>query len=91
MRELVVALDFPTYQTQRATRPGQYPGVGALLPSLKGGIPESWWRYLNGYVASLLRRDVPGRPISGAAPGAARIRKTPGSPHTGPTVSNRFA
>lgn len=57
-RELVVALDLPTYQTQRVTRPGQYPGLGALLPSLKDAIPESWWRYLNSYIASPLGDNV---------------------------------
>jgi len=29
-RELVVALDFPTYQTQRVTRPGPVPRTGDI-------------------------------------------------------------
>lgn len=33
--------------------PGQYPGLGALLPELlRAGMDESWYRYLNGYLAS---------------------------------------
>ncbi len=50
-RELALTLDLPTYQMQRVSRPGQYPGLGALLPTLKD-MPESWWRFLSGYIAS---------------------------------------
>jgi hypothetical protein len=53
VRELVLAGGLPIYRTQRARSPGQYPGLGVLLPALqKAGVDESWIRYLNGLLAN---------------------------------------
>jgi len=53
VRELVLAAGSPVYRTQRANAPGQYPGLGALLPELRTrGVDESWVRYLNALLAS---------------------------------------
>jgi hypothetical protein len=46
VRALVLAANLPAYRTQRATTPGQYPGLGALLGMLlAAGFEESWIRY----------------------------------------------
>ena len=46
-RGLVLAGGLPAYRTQRASTPGQYPGLGALIGMLlAAGFNESWARYL---------------------------------------------
>jgi len=46
-RGLVLALDAGVYQLQRQQRPGQYPGLGSLLATLKDrGLDESWYRMI---------------------------------------------
>ena len=53
VRAIVLAIPLPVYRTQRAHSPGQYPGLGALLPELfRAGMDESWYRYLYGFLAS---------------------------------------
>ena len=48
----MLALGLPIYRTQRTTNPGQHPGLGFLLAALKGaGMDESWFRFLNGFLA----------------------------------------
>jgi hypothetical protein len=47
VRALVLAGGLPAYRTQRASTPGQYPGLGALLGMLfAAGFDERWVRYL---------------------------------------------
>jgi Domain of unknown function (DUF4209) len=47
VRALVLAGGLPAYRTQRENKPGQYPGLGALLGMLlAAGFNESWVRYL---------------------------------------------
>lgn len=47
VRDLVLVLNLPVYRTQRERTPGQYPGLGALVPELiRAGMDESWGRYL---------------------------------------------
>jgi hypothetical protein len=47
VRALVLAGGLPAYRTQRESKPGQYPGLGALLGMLLAeGFNESWIRYL---------------------------------------------
>ncbi|MEU7793443.1 DUF4209 domain-containing protein [Micromonospora tulbaghiae] len=46
-RHLVLALDAGVYRLQRQSKPGQYPGLGALLQTLKEkGLDESWYRFI---------------------------------------------
>ncbi|MBM0256323.1 DUF4209 domain-containing protein [Micromonospora sp. 4G55] len=46
-RHLVIALDAGIYRLQRQSKPGQYPGLGALLQVLKQkGLDESWYRFI---------------------------------------------
>jgi hypothetical protein len=46
-RNLLLAANRGLYVTQRASRPGQYPGLSFLLAELlKIGLDESWYRYL---------------------------------------------
>ena len=53
VRSVVLACGLPVYRTQREKSPGQYPGLGALLPELrKVGLDESWFRFLHTYLAS---------------------------------------
>jgi hypothetical protein len=53
VRSLVLAMNLPVYRTQRAQTPGQYPGLGALLPALlAAGMDESWCRFLSSFLAS---------------------------------------
>lgn len=53
VRSVVLACGLPVYRTQREKSPGQYPGLGALLPELrKAGLDESWFRFLHTYLAS---------------------------------------
>jgi hypothetical protein len=53
-RSIALACGRPLYRTQRAKTPGQYPGLGALLPDLrKAGLDESWYRFLHTYLASV--------------------------------------
>ena len=48
VRCIVVQCQMPVYNIQRQKRPGQYPGLGALLPVLASlGIDESWFRFLH--------------------------------------------
>ncbi|MFD8932005.1 MULTISPECIES: DUF4209 domain-containing protein [Streptomyces] len=45
LRNLVLALDEGVYRLQRQEKPGQFPGMGALLRVLKDkGLDESWYR-----------------------------------------------
>ena len=54
VRSLALACGLPLYRTQRAKTPGQYPGLGALLPELrKAGLDESWYRFLYTFLASV--------------------------------------
>lgn len=47
LRALARAVDESVYRIQRGKSPGQYAGLGALLPMLgKRGFDESWIRYL---------------------------------------------
>jgi hypothetical protein len=47
VREAVLAVDEPAYRLQRGNTPGQYAGLGALLPVLlKAGVSESWIRFI---------------------------------------------
>jgi hypothetical protein len=53
VRALVLGIPLPIYRTQRAASPGQYPGLGALIPKLQeAGLDESWSRFLQGFLAS---------------------------------------
>lgn len=46
-RALLLAANQGIYRTQRNDKPGQYPGLGALLKELRGlGLDMSWFRYL---------------------------------------------
>lgn len=52
VRALVLAIPLPIYRTQRAATPGQYPGLGRLIPELqRAGLDESWSRFLQGFLA----------------------------------------
>jgi len=52
-RELVLKGNLPTYRTERAKSPGQYPGLGALLAMLRAaGLDESWTRYLGSLLSN---------------------------------------
>jgi len=47
VREAVLAVNEPAYRLQRGQTPGQYAGLGALLPILLGaGVSESWIRFI---------------------------------------------
>jgi hypothetical protein len=49
----------PLYRTQREKSPGQYPGLGALLPELhRAGLDESWYRFLHTYFASVAGTNI---------------------------------
>jgi hypothetical protein len=53
-RNIALACRLPLYRTQREKSPGQYPGLGALLPEMqKAGLNESWYRFLHTYLASV--------------------------------------
>ncbi|MEU1087223.1 hypothetical protein ABZ401_10365 [Streptomyces sp. NPDC005892] len=44
-RNLVLSLDAGVYRLQRQEKPGQYPGLGSLLSTLRErGLDESWYR-----------------------------------------------
>lgn len=52
-RAIVLAIPLPIYRTQRAQTPGQYPGLGVLLPELRRvGLDEPWYRFLYGFFAN---------------------------------------
>ncbi len=54
VRSAALACGLPLYRTQRAKSPGQYPGLGALLPELKKvGLDESWYRFLHTFLSSV--------------------------------------
>ncbi|HEY7143955.1 MAG TPA: hypothetical protein VH637_06880 [Streptosporangiaceae bacterium] len=54
VRRIVVQCNMPVYATQRRKKPGQYLGLGALLPVLANlGIDESWFRFLHTFFASV--------------------------------------
>lgn len=68
VREIVLRLGLPIYRTQRATTPGQYPGLGALLPALQQrGLDESWVRFLNGFLARPMGENVRNELLHGFA------------------------
>jgi Domain of unknown function (DUF4209) len=53
VRQLVLGLGRGIYRTQRERTPGQYPGLGALLPILRGnGLDSSWIRFLFTFLAN---------------------------------------
>jgi hypothetical protein len=59
VRSLVLAMGLPVYRTQRAQTPGQYPGLGALLPALlAAGMDESWCRFLSSFLTSPVGANV---------------------------------
>ena len=59
VRDIVLAIPLPIYQVQRQRDPGQYPGLGTLLPALrKDGLDESWGRFLEGYLAKPIGSNV---------------------------------
>ena len=46
-RRLVLATGHGVYRLQRERKPGQYPGLGALLDALtQRGLDESWFRFI---------------------------------------------
>lgn len=52
-RELLLQVDTPIYRIQRERKPGNYPGLGALLPLLRDrGLDESWYRFLRTFLAA---------------------------------------
>lgn len=52
VRDIVLAIPLPIYRVQRQQNPGQYPGLGTLLPALRAhGLDESWARFLEGFLA----------------------------------------
>lgn len=52
-RELVLAVNAPAYRVQRTNVPGQYMGLGALIPALQAeGLDESWCRFLRTLLSS---------------------------------------
>jgi hypothetical protein len=54
VRCIVVQCNMPVYVSQRRNKPGQYLGLGALLPVLASlGIDESWFRFLHTFFASV--------------------------------------
>lgn len=54
VRAIVLACGTPVYRTQRERIPGQYPGLGSLLPELrKLGMDESWFRFLQTFFAAV--------------------------------------
>jgi hypothetical protein len=58
-RSIALACGLPLYRTQREKSPGQYPGLGALLPELrKIGLSESWYRFLHTYLASVAGTNI---------------------------------
>lgn len=47
VRDIVLAVNEPAYRLQRKKTPGQYPGLGALLPFLpQAKVNESWVRFI---------------------------------------------
>lgn len=47
VRDIVLAVNEPAYRLQRGKTPGQYAGLGALLPVLqRAGADEDWLRFL---------------------------------------------
>jgi hypothetical protein len=59
VREIALGLHIPSYSVQRATTTGQYPGLGALLPEIqRRGLDESWFRFLNGFLARPMGDNV---------------------------------
>jgi len=52
-RVIVLAIPLPVYRVQRQNNPGQYLGLGTLLPTLlASGMDEAWTRFLQGFLAS---------------------------------------
>jgi hypothetical protein len=51
LRRLLLSTNHPLYRTQRASSPGQYPGLGTLI-SIAGelGLDESWLRFLSTFL-----------------------------------------
>jgi hypothetical protein len=63
VRDLVLAVNEPAYRLQRGKTPGQYAGLGALLPVLqRAGGNEDWLRFLQTVFAATtgmnLRNDL---------------------------------
>lgn len=58
-RSVALVCGLPLYRTQREKSPGQYPGLGALLPDLRRvGLNESWYRFLHTYLASVVGANI---------------------------------
>lgn len=54
IRSIILQCEMPVYRIQRQKTPGQYPGMGAMLPVLaKSGIDESWIRFFHTFFASV--------------------------------------
>lgn len=52
VRDLALAIPLPIYKIQRQENPGQYPGLGTLLPALRArNLDESWFRFIDGFLA----------------------------------------
>jgi len=52
VRGIVLSLGQGIYRVQREKSPGQYPGLGALLPVLReNGLDVSWLRFLSTFLA----------------------------------------
>lgn len=52
-RRLLIAIDAPIYRVQRTRTPGQYMGLGAMLPLLRDrGLDESWYRFFRTFLRS---------------------------------------
>ncbi|WP_138443016.1 DUF4209 domain-containing protein [Sinomonas susongensis] len=58
-RAITLAIPLPVYRTQREKTPGQYPGLGALMPGLiEAGLDESWGRYITTLLASPIGENL---------------------------------
>ena len=59
VRDIVLAIPLPIFRVQRPRNPGQYPGVGTLLPALRAhGLDESWARFLEGFLTKPMGPNV---------------------------------
>jgi hypothetical protein len=52
-RSLALAINLPIFRPQQGKKPGQYDGLGAILPELhKQRLDESWYRFLYSFLVS---------------------------------------
>lgn len=69
VRDLVLAMNLPIYRTQREKTPGQYPGLGALMPELvESGMDQSWSRYITTLLSSPSGWNVRNEALHGFLP-----------------------